>query len=74
MTIIHANHYLNQLLAPAELERIARLCKFCLRLRATTPWRLEWAIDFLLKNARETKQRKFILNRILVGILIDVFS
>lgn len=30
MTIIHANHYLNQLLAPAELERIARLCKLCL--------------------------------------------
>ncbi|MFQ2623702.1 hypothetical protein ACK3YL_19930 [Aeromonas caviae] len=24
MTIIDANHYLNQLLAPAELERIAR--------------------------------------------------
>ncbi|MGL5661800.1 MAG: IS4 family transposase, partial [Aeromonas sp.] len=37
MTIIHANDYLNQLLAPAELERIARLCKFCLRLRAITP-------------------------------------
>ncbi|MFQ2598843.1 IS4 family transposase, partial [Aeromonas caviae] len=40
MTIIHANHYLNQLLAPAELERIARLCKFCLRLRTITPWML----------------------------------
>lgn len=40
MTIIHANHYLNQLLAPAELERIARLCKLCLRLHAITPWML----------------------------------
>ena len=40
MTIIDTNHYLNQLLAPAELERIARLCKFCLRLRAITPWML----------------------------------
>ena len=26
MTIINANHYLEQLLAPAALERIARLC------------------------------------------------
>ena len=34
MTIINANHYLEQLLAPAALERIARLCKFCLRQRA----------------------------------------
>ncbi|WP_223944237.1 hypothetical protein, partial [Aeromonas caviae] len=33
MTIINANYYLEQLLAPAALERIARLCKFCLRLR-----------------------------------------
>lgn len=37
MTIINANHYLEQLLAPAVLERIARLCKFCLRQRAITP-------------------------------------
>ena len=37
MTIINANHYLEQLLAPATLERIARLCKFCLRQRAITP-------------------------------------
>lgn len=37
MTIINANHYLEQLLAPAALERIARLCKFCLRQRAITP-------------------------------------
>jgi hypothetical protein len=37
MTIIDANHYLNQLLAPAELERIARACKFCLRQRRITP-------------------------------------
>ena len=29
MTIINANHYLEQLLAPAALERIAQLCKFC---------------------------------------------
>lgn len=40
MTIIHASHYLNQLLASAELERIARLCKFCLPLCAITPWML----------------------------------
>ncbi|PKQ81576.1 hypothetical protein CJF47_01260 [Aeromonas sobria] len=33
MTIINANHYLEQLLAPAVLERIAQLCKFCLRVR-----------------------------------------
>jgi hypothetical protein len=26
MTIINANYYLEQLLAPAVLERIARLC------------------------------------------------
>lgn len=37
MTIINANYYLEQLLAPAALERIARLCKFCLRQRAITP-------------------------------------
>ena len=37
MTIINANHYLEQLLAPVVLERIARLCKFCLRQRAITP-------------------------------------
>lgn len=37
MTIINANHYLEQLLAPAAIERIARLCKFCLRQRAITP-------------------------------------
>ncbi|MGL6049251.1 MAG: IS4 family transposase [Aeromonas salmonicida] len=37
MNIINANHYLNQLLAPTEIERIARRCKFCLRLRAITP-------------------------------------
>lgn len=40
MTIIDANHYINQLLTPAEIECIARLCKFCLRLRAITPWML----------------------------------
>ena len=34
MTIINANYYLEQLLAPTALERIARLCKFCLRQRA----------------------------------------
>jgi hypothetical protein len=34
MTIINANYYLEQLQAPAILERIARLCKFCLRQRA----------------------------------------
>jgi hypothetical protein len=37
MTIINANYYLEQLLAPAALEHIARLCKFCLRQRAITP-------------------------------------
>ncbi|WP_429060663.1 IS4 family transposase [Aeromonas veronii] len=37
MTIIDANHYINQLLAPAELERIARLCLFCRRKRTITP-------------------------------------
>ena len=37
MTIINANYYLEQLLAPAALELIARLCKFCLRQRAITP-------------------------------------
>ena len=37
MTIINANYYLEQLLDPAALERIARLCKFCLRQRAITP-------------------------------------
>ncbi len=35
--IINANHYLDQLLAPAVLERITRLCKFCLRQRTITP-------------------------------------
>lgn len=36
--------------------------------------RLEWAVDFLSKNARRTKQRKSIQNRTLEGILIDAFS
>ncbi len=36
--------------------------------------RLEWAADYLAKNARRTKQRKSIQNRTLEGILIDVFS
>ncbi|MGL5661417.1 MAG: IS4 family transposase, partial [Aeromonas sp.] len=36
--------------------------------------RLEWAVDFLSKNARRTKQRKSIQNRALDDILIDVFS
>lgn len=37
MIIVNANHYLEQLLAPAVLERIARCCKFFLRQRAITP-------------------------------------
>ncbi len=34
MTSINVNYYLEQFQAPAVLERIARLCKFCLRQRA----------------------------------------
>ena len=37
MTIINAEHNLEQILAPAVLEHIARLCKFCLRQRGITP-------------------------------------
>jgi hypothetical protein len=36
--------------------------------------RLEWAVDFLSKNSRQTKQRKSIKNKTLEGILIAVFS
>jgi hypothetical protein len=44
MTIIDANHYLEQLLSPAELDRIARDCQFCLRKRAITPAMLVTAL------------------------------
>ena len=37
MTIIDATHYLDQLLNPAELERIAKSVGFCQRLRCITP-------------------------------------
>lgn len=37
MTIIYVNHCLHQLLAPAEIERMARHCKCCLRLRSIAP-------------------------------------
>ncbi len=48
MTIINANYYLEQLLAPAILERTARLCKFCLRQRAITPAMLVPALQWTM--------------------------
>ncbi|MGL5990875.1 MAG: transposase, partial [Plesiomonas sp.] len=35
---------------------------------------LVWAVDFLSKNTRRTKQRKSTENSTLEGVLIDVFS
>lgn len=44
MTIIDASHYLEQLLSPANLDRIARDCQFCRRKRAITPLMLVTAL------------------------------
>ncbi|MNQ83523.1 Transposase DDE domain protein [compost metagenome] len=44
MTIIDTNHYLEQLLSPANLDRIARDCQFCLRKRTITPLMLVTAL------------------------------
>lgn len=44
MTIIDTNHYLEQLLSPTNLDRIARDCQFCLRKRTITPLMLVTAL------------------------------
>ncbi len=59
MTIINAHHYLEQLLAPAALGRIARLCKFCLRQRAITPAMLVHALLRAMGNDLAGLHRHF---------------